>query len=88
MVTKITQSGSDAKTPDIPKANNKNASTNALVTHLIILAETGLVFIRAFLYNMGAIAQLTAAPKADSSPIIYPLSSLNFDIVIKFSMIK
>jgi hypothetical protein len=35
-----------------------------------MFAETGLMFANAERYNMGAIAQLNAAPKAASSPII------------------
>jgi hypothetical protein len=40
-----------------------------LVAHRTMLAEMGFVDVNACLYDIGATAQLTAAPKAAISPI-------------------
>src|SRR3989337_261293 len=79
-VTTTKPTGKLAQTPALPNANNRNNSTAALLTQRTIFAETGFALNKARLYNIGATAQHTAAPKAANSPsttalIVKPLKN-------------
>src|SRR3990170_4521702 len=67
-VTTTTPAGKLANAPTFPSAKRTNSITAALLTHRTIFAEIGDVLNNARLYRIGATDQLTAAPKAASSP--------------------
>jgi len=62
--------GSEVSVPIWPARIRIVTRMLAFVARRMMFAEMGLVFVSAFLYIMGAIAQLMAAPRAASSPII------------------
>jgi hypothetical protein len=68
--TATTGRGNCATAPANPETSNTSTRTAAFVAHRMIFAEKGDTPDSAFLYIMGATAQLIAAPKAANSPII------------------